>query len=171
MIAFQCSRWFLIGATIMFSILLPLILKTTPSNSGCQLLHGNSDKLKRIHELRNESISNAHLLHDVQQKYRAWQMNYHLLMREELRNNFEEARDDFRRRFEIIHGEIGVVDGEIDAMREEFIKCVGRSTWTRELFWCAWRMARETVEMKILIDQVFKILRQIVKGARLGISF
>jgi len=186
MIPFQrrnLSRCFLIGRTIVFSILLPLILKTTPfasvttngsngvpinpSNSCCNLLHGNSDKLKRIHELRNESISNVHSLHDVLQKYRAWQTNYYLHVRGELRNKFEEARDDFLRQFQIILGEI-VVDGEIDAMGREFIECVARSTWTRavELLMCAWHTGREIVGMKILIAQVFEILHQTVEGGR-----
>ena len=52
-------------------------------------------------------------------------------MREELRNNFEEAQDDFLRRFEIILEEIVVVNGEIDVMGREFIECMARSIWTR----------------------------------------
>jgi len=105
MIAFQrrnLSPCFLIGGTIVFSVLLPRILKMTPfasfttnSSNGvpcCNLLHGNADKLKRIHELRNESIRNAASLHDVLQKYRAWETNFYL--RDEPRNKFEVARDD-----------------------------------------------------------------------------
>ena len=188
MIAFQCrnlSRWFLIGATIMFSILLPLILKTTPShskfasfltnssngvsinssNSCCNLVHGKSDKLKRIRELRNESIANAHSLNAVRQALEQIYLHYipktNDMFVEELINNYQEAADDFLRRSRIIFDTIDDVDKEIDAMEREFIECIAGSIRTRPagLLRCGWRMGRDINGMKNMIGEVFKIIQ------------
>jgi len=180
MIAFQrrnLSLCFLIGGTIVFSVLLSLILETTPfasfttkSSNGvpcCNLLHGNADKLQRIHELRNESISHAASLHDVLQKYRAWETNFYL--RDELRNKFEVAWDDFHRRYAIILRESVVVAAEIDAMEREFMECVTDSTRTRAvalIIRCGWPMVREFGEMKVLIRQVLEILLKTMERGR-----
>ena len=158
MIPFQCcnlSRWFLIGATIMFSILLPLILPTTPShlkfasfitdssngvsmnsaNSYCKLLYRNFDKFKRIHELRNESITNAHSLKKVRRTLK--QINLHRIPKttnmlvEELINNYKEAYHVLRRSKIIFH-KIDDVNKEIDAMEREFSECITGSIRTSQ---------------------------------------